>query len=77
MDVLGYCTDIVRGKVKRRHGRHSGIASPIANHRLNEFARLIIHRHIRAQKVWPALLAAAKISAVARTAVNTIETVPA
>ena len=77
MDVLGYCTDIIRGYVNRRHGRHSGVASPIANHRLNEFARSVIHRNFRAKKVGTALLAAAKISAVARTAVNTIESVSA
>src|SRR4030095_10129655 len=56
VDILSDCADVIIGKIDGGHGRHSRIPSSFTNHRLDEFARLVVHRDIGSQKVGPALV---------------------
>src|SRR6185295_18177937 len=75
VDVFGDCTDIIGRKINGGHRRHSGIASSVANHRLDQFSRLIVHCDFGSKQVGPSLIAATKIRAVTCTAVNPIKSV--
>jgi hypothetical protein len=58
---------------KRRHGRHAGVLAAIVDDREDELSLLIVENELRAQKVDPAHVAAAKVRAVADAAVHTVE----
>src|SRR5215471_12344886 len=65
MDVLGDRTDVIGGKIVRRHGWQSRILASFANNRLKQLAGLIVQCDLGAQKIGAALLATAQVGAVA------------
>jgi hypothetical protein len=75
MDVFGDCPDIIGREINGGHRRHSGIASSVANHRLDQFSRLIVHGDFGSQQVGSSLIAPAKIDAMTRAAVNPVKIV--
>jgi hypothetical protein len=73
VNVLGDRNDIRVGQRLRRHGGHAWRLPPLLDYRNDQLPMQIGERQLRAEQVGAAGLAAAKVGAMARPAVDLIE----
>ena len=73
VDVLGDRLDVLLGQRQRRHRRHARVLTAGLDERHDQLAVLIVEDQLRAQQVGPADVAAAKVAAMARPAVDLVQ----
>ena len=73
VDELGDRLDVFLAQRQRRHRRHARILPTVLDDRHNQLAVLIVEHQLRAQQVGSADVAAAKVAAMARPAVDLVE----